>query len=623
MARAQQAPDMFKDVDQSHWAYQAVESLRSKGILIGYPDGTFKGKRTLTRYEFAVALDRALKTVVGIKGDQGDQGPAGPQGEVGPAGPQGDQGPAGITPEELQTFKQLADEFKNELASLGDNVSAIDKRLDALTKDVSDIKDQLNKMPKIYGGVFWGYRNDSGNLNGADRDGRKFAKTDNMINDMILGIKANLSNGAVVNAELTSNNYKNYLGGSLSDVEPFGNTQQDTYIHLLNLSTPLPMIGRDTNLTVGRFGMNISHLTLWKPDVDTYLNDPFQMDGQYYVDGARLKTNFGSLNMEMFGAQPKNVSGSNSAMGWNIPWAGGTIASATGMFGSSKPFGTMQGAMPVNEMVGVNLGLNIRQLKGGYLRGTILDLNDQGGQNTLGFSNVYVYGAGLDMNLTDRITLSGEWAKTAVGNGKFNQSVNSAILPNQPAGMNNAMDAKVGYKSGPMAISAGYRYIDPLFYAPGYWGKIGNWYNPTNIQGPTFNASYDLSPSVGVSLGGDYYTAARNMGSIGNLTTNDNIYRALAGVRWDVSKNFQTTLDYEGVYWDFGKNGVMPGLPSDVHPTEQYIRIGTGYNLNNTTQLKLGYELGMFDGHGLLHDGDSTGTKNSYNTFTSSVAVKF
>ena len=55
-ANAQTAPDMFKDLDPNHWAYAATESLRAKGIVIGYPDGYFRGKRTLTRYEFAVAI---------------------------------------------------------------------------------------------------------------------------------------------------------------------------------------------------------------------------------------------------------------------------------------------------------------------------------------------------------------------------------------------------------------------------------------------------------------------------------------------------------------------------------------------------------------------------------------
>src|SRR5437660_9309703 len=63
-AAAQNAPDMFKDVPRDHWAYQAVEPLRARGILAGYPDGYFRGQRTLTRYEFAVALDRALQRLL-------------------------------------------------------------------------------------------------------------------------------------------------------------------------------------------------------------------------------------------------------------------------------------------------------------------------------------------------------------------------------------------------------------------------------------------------------------------------------------------------------------------------------------------------------------------------------
>ena len=51
---------VFPDVPENHWAYAMVQDLAYKGIVVGYPDGTFSGDRTLTRYEFAVALDRAI-----------------------------------------------------------------------------------------------------------------------------------------------------------------------------------------------------------------------------------------------------------------------------------------------------------------------------------------------------------------------------------------------------------------------------------------------------------------------------------------------------------------------------------------------------------------------------------
>ena len=52
---------MFPDVPKGHWAYDFVKDLSDKGYLVGYPDGTFKGDKSMTRYEFANALYRALQ----------------------------------------------------------------------------------------------------------------------------------------------------------------------------------------------------------------------------------------------------------------------------------------------------------------------------------------------------------------------------------------------------------------------------------------------------------------------------------------------------------------------------------------------------------------------------------
>ena len=51
----------FPDVPQNHWAYQYISQLAGNGILVGYPDGTFKGDAKMTRYEFAAMLYRALQ----------------------------------------------------------------------------------------------------------------------------------------------------------------------------------------------------------------------------------------------------------------------------------------------------------------------------------------------------------------------------------------------------------------------------------------------------------------------------------------------------------------------------------------------------------------------------------
>ena len=75
----------FPDVPPDHWAYDAVQELVDAGIIQGYPDGTFGGKRAMTRYEFALALSRAIPVIVDMAGNK--PGPA---------------AAAGLTKEEVQ-----------------------------------------------------------------------------------------------------------------------------------------------------------------------------------------------------------------------------------------------------------------------------------------------------------------------------------------------------------------------------------------------------------------------------------------------------------------------------------------------------------------------------------------
>ena len=138
------AQDAFKDLDTNHWAYKAVTELQEKKILEGYPDGYFRGKRTLTRYEFAVALKRALDNLP--TGTGGTAGPKGDTGETGPKGDKGDKGDPGLTPDELARLMALTNEFRNELASLGANVRDINNRLEGLSKDVAALKKRMNEM---------------------------------------------------------------------------------------------------------------------------------------------------------------------------------------------------------------------------------------------------------------------------------------------------------------------------------------------------------------------------------------------------------------------------------------------------------------------------------------------
>jgi len=89
------AANPFSDVTPSDWAYQAVVDLSEQGVVEGYPDGTFKGERNITRYEIARML---------AKEDQ-------------------------LNAEQRATLDKLAGEYADELANLGVRVSNLEKKV--------------------------------------------------------------------------------------------------------------------------------------------------------------------------------------------------------------------------------------------------------------------------------------------------------------------------------------------------------------------------------------------------------------------------------------------------------------------------------------------------------------
>ena len=54
------AANPFSDVTPDDWAFQAVSDLSAQGVVEGYPDGSFKGERNMTRYELAQIIARLM-----------------------------------------------------------------------------------------------------------------------------------------------------------------------------------------------------------------------------------------------------------------------------------------------------------------------------------------------------------------------------------------------------------------------------------------------------------------------------------------------------------------------------------------------------------------------------------
>ncbi|HOT28370.1 MAG TPA: S-layer homology domain-containing protein [Candidatus Ozemobacteraceae bacterium] len=128
----------FSDVPFSHWAYDAVNKLAAKGILQGYPDGTYKGEKHVTRYALAMVTAKMLANVEQML-EKGI-------------------GTNLVTKSDLQTLEKLTVEFADELALLGVKVTALEDDMQVvkedvatLKKDVEGIKDYMAKggMEKV------------------------------------------------------------------------------------------------------------------------------------------------------------------------------------------------------------------------------------------------------------------------------------------------------------------------------------------------------------------------------------------------------------------------------------------------------------------------------------------
>jgi len=112
----------FVDVPLTHWAYDAVQTLAAKGVVIGYPDGTFGGQRTLTRYEFAEATARLLAYVEQYGGIR----------------------------EDVEILSKLAVEFADELANLGVTVADLEAVVGEHSEAIAALKAVVDKHEKFF-----------------------------------------------------------------------------------------------------------------------------------------------------------------------------------------------------------------------------------------------------------------------------------------------------------------------------------------------------------------------------------------------------------------------------------------------------------------------------------------
>jgi len=138
------AAPLFPDVKDDHWAKDAVAALAAKGLLEGYPDGTFKGDRAATRWEVAMIVARLLAKM--------EQAHA-----------------TFATKAELEDLRKLVNALREELDALGVRVTNLEENVSRIDKRVTELE-----RITFYGyvdtrGSFGAFVNDANNNNDNNR----------------------------------------------------------------------------------------------------------------------------------------------------------------------------------------------------------------------------------------------------------------------------------------------------------------------------------------------------------------------------------------------------------------------------------------------------------------------
>jgi hypothetical protein len=603
----------FTDVPTDHWAYDAINTLQKDGILIGYPDGTFAGKRTITRYEFAVAIARILPLIPN----------ATPSGKTGLTQADLDNALSNYVKKsdlpdfstfankaDVDALRKLIDEFKDELAQMGVDIDTLKKEVAALDCRVTALEAEVRRV-KITGDanvVSFATDYRSGVVQYAhDLDQRSIpqnatlGRTISVVEDFDLNIVGRVSDKTTANTTIDYGNYLNYIGfvdDYVGGVRPVSKPRtgqavvgQSANSNLTNAFFPYYLyintaIGKG-DLSVGRFPMQFTPYTLKKIDVDCYTSILKTDDGNYPVDGIKLAMAFSGADVTLFAVkndnneflvngltgQPRNTIGTFNVTGGNA--VGGLNALIDQTAGLRVAYGAP---------FGIKVGATFYQSwSGNTTAGAFGDLYDQ----------AQVYGADLTVPFLKNYSFVASWTASNTLSAKNNgaSDINSDDA---------AWDAKLTGAWGKLNANAGYKDIDPNFSAAGSWDRIGQWTNPVDVEGPYADVSYPIMHNVKLVANGEYLTVKSDQIDVSGtspfslglasqpLLKDDKIAKAEGGIKWGISRTNALDLGYEWIKYN-PNNFATEG-------TETYLTIGWAHALSPNTGFKIGYQYINWDG---------------------------
>jgi hypothetical protein len=250
----------LSDVRPTDWAFQALQSLVERyGCIAGYPDGTYRGNRAMTRYEFAAGLNACLDKINELISGSGRNL---------------------ATKEDLAALQRLQEEFAAELATLRGRVDALEARTAELEAN------QFSTTTKLNGEVVFAL---TGIAGGDDAEGNDADNTTAFGSRVRLNFDTSFSGKDLLRTRLqvlnlgsfSTNNTKTAEGELRFNAGPFGEASNTVGLDALLYQFPLG--NRTTVILEANAGA--------ADDFTNTVNPYFDGDG-----GSGALSNFGTRN---------------------------------------------------------------------------------------------------------------------------------------------------------------------------------------------------------------------------------------------------------------------------------------------------------------------------------------
>ena len=641
------AQDNFPDVAANHWAYEAVARLKKDGILVGYPDGQYKGARPATRYELAAAVHAAYVNLKNQSDGVASQITALTEKvssnqvtkadldnlKAALATAQNDINAMKGWGDDIAALKKLTAEFQKELQSMGVDVETIKKNLGDLGDRVTAL--EKRKLPVDISGdvnllMLGGYS--ASDTYGITVDGRPTGVGRGDYGGegpAHVGATKDLSMFHEVGLKLTSTNDSGpkwfgtvVIGNMLADYaqgwdnnggqafpsqsqvapgHPFMEGNEDIYVQDLGVHWDTSVMSWGFGVDAGRLGVKVSPLILQRPDVTPYFANGRWDNGEYALDGINMAFNVSKAKVRIFGGRNNASEGgtvgnfdeiqSLSAGQNNIPF----------FVGDNRPVGFDRrnqdgytGLFDINQTLGVTLGLPLGANGNLNLAYLWLDSNwnlSGIGPNYENANGVHVYGGDLSFNAAG-FALTGAYSKSDV---VYN---NHSVITKQ----NDAYIVSAAKDFGKWGAKVGYRQMNPQFGAPGDWGRIGIWWNPTDIKGFTADAHLNLSDSTKLTFAGQFYSGTGNTvvwdgSDYTGLGTNDKITSLVIGLHHKLGASNSIDLGYENVTWDLKDRAAISFTGGK--PVERWYNIGFNHQINANSAFKFLWQISDYDSKGV------------------------